>query len=147
MSPRPERRVKGLRMLTETDEPELFEWCMMFFDDEAVNVRVAVLETARQSEDPETEMIEALVVDEDKRIRAAAIAFMTKHGLDREEWFRMGLTDPETHVRVVTARYVGELDPAVHRDLFELALYDPNPKVAEVARKMTSGKGYSVESW
>jgi len=43
----------------------------------------------------------------------------------------MGLTDPETHVRVETARFLDELDPAVHRKLFELALYDPNPKVAE----------------
>lgn len=146
-SSRPSRRVKGLRMLARTDEPELFEWCMMYLDDASVDVRVAVLETARQSEDPEPEMIVAFVEDEDRRIRGAAISFMTKHGDDREEWFRMGLTDPETHVRVVTARHLDELDPEVHKRLFELALYDPNPKVAEVARKMTIGKGYATEAW
>jgi hypothetical protein len=145
-SSRPSRRVKGLRMLADADEPELFEWCMMYLDDASADVRVAVLETARQSEDPEPEMIATFAEDEDRRIRGAAISFMTKHGDDREEWFRMGLTDPETHVRVVTARHLDELDPAVHKKLFELALYDPNPKVVEVARKMTVGKGYA-ERW
>jgi hypothetical protein len=146
-SSRPSRRVKGLRMLAETDEPELFEWCMMYLDDESVDVRVAVLETARQSEDPMPEMIAVFAENVDKRIRAAAISFMTKHGEDREKWFWMGLTDPETHVRVVTAQHIDELDPGVHKKLFELALYDPNPKVAEVARKMTVGKGYATEAW
>jgi len=146
MSRRPERRVKGLEMLAASEEPELFEWCAMFLDDESTQVRVAAILTARQSEDPEAEMLSEWVDDSDKRVRAAAIGFMTRHGEDRDEWFRMGLTDPETHVRVETARFLDELDPGVHRKLFELALYDPNPKVAEVARKRTSGKGYA-EAW
>ena len=147
MAKKPSGRIKGLRLLAESEDPDLFEWCVMFFDDPEVEVRVSVLETMRVCEDPETEMIADLVDDEDKRIRAAAIAFMTKHGEDQEAWFRMGLTDPDTHVRVVTTRYLDELDAAVHHSLFELALYDPNPKVQEAAKKMTAGKGYEAEQW
>ena len=147
MSERANRRVKGLVMLAETEDQDLFEWCTMFMNDPSTDVRIVVIETARGCEDAEVGTIEAFADDEDKRIRAAAIAFMTRHGEDREEWFRMGLTDPETHVRVTTARFLEELDPTIDRELFELALYDPNPKVAEVARKMTTGKGYAVESW
>ena len=147
MSKRADRRAKGLRMLAETEEPDLFEWCTMFMEDASIEVRVAAADVARQCEDAETDVIETWTEDVDKRVRAAAIGFMTKHGEDREDWFRAGLTDPETHVRVETAKHVGDLDPAVNKALFELALYDPNPKVAEVAKKMTTGKGYTTEVW
>ena len=147
MSDRPSRRARGLQLLAASDEPDLFEWCMMFFDDESVDVRVAVLESARQCEDAETEMIAPLLDDGDKRIRGAAVAFMTRHAEDPVAWFRAGLTDPEPHVRLQTARHLDELDPNEQRTLFELALYDPNPKVAEMADKMTAGKGYAVEKW
>lgn len=147
MSDRPARRVQGFRLLAGSDDPDLFEWCTMFFDDASVDVRVAVIETARQCEDAETELISPLLNDEDKRIRGAAVAFMTRHGEDPTEWFRMGLTDPEPHVRLQTARHLDDLDPDTHRDLFELALYDPNPKVAEMAGKMTEGKGYATQKW
>ena len=147
MSKRAERRVRGLEMLAETEEPDLFEWCTMFPDDPSIDVRVAAIEMARRSDDPELGMMETYPEADDKRIRAAGVAFMTRHGEDREACFRIGLTDPETHVRVSTARLLGDLDPTVHRSLFELALYDHNPKVAEQARKMTTGKGYVVEQW
>ncbi len=136
MSERPAQRVKGLHLLAQSDELELFKWCMMFFEDESVDVRVAVPETARQCEDAESELIAPLLDHPEKRIRAAAVAFMTGHAEDPVEWFRMGLTDPEPHGRLQTVQH-----------LFELALYDPNPKVAEMASKMTAGKGYTVENW
>lgn len=144
---RPARRVRGLRKLAAADEPDLFEWCTMFFEDPSVDVRVAVLQAARKCDDPEIELITPLLGDGDKRIRAAAVAFMTRHAEDREEWFRIGLTDPEPHVRLQTARYLDELDADAHRKLLELALYDPNPKVVETAAKVTAGKGYAVEKW
>ncbi len=147
MSDRASRRVRGLGMLAASDDPDLFEWCMMLFEDESIDVRVAVLETARQCDDAETELIAPLLDDGEKRIRGAAVAFMTRHGEDRVDWFRTGLSDPEPHVRLQTARHLGELDPEKHRGLFELALYDPNRKVAEMAGKMTAGKGYAVEKW
>lgn len=147
MSGKADRRVKGLTMLAEAGDPDLFEWCTMFLEDESVDVRVAAAEGARGCEDAETDAIQAWTDDDDRRIRAAGIGFMTRHGDDRERWFRAGLTDPEPHVRVSTIRFMDELDPQVHRALFELALYDPNPKVEEAAVKMTRGEGYSVEMW
>ena len=68
-------------------------------------------------------------------------------GAEAPVWFRNGLTDPSAHVRVHTARYLEELDLATHRDLFELALYDANSKVAQIAEKLTSGKGVAREAW
>jgi hypothetical protein len=41
-----------------------------------------------------------------------------------------------------TASLLKKLDPAEHRKIFELALYDPNPQVSHVARKLTQGKGF-----
>ena len=147
MSENADRRVKGLAMLAEHEDPDLFEWCTMFLEDSSEDVVVCAIETARLSEDPDVETMEDFADAEDKRVRAAGIGFMTRHGEDHAEWFRMGLTDPETHVRVETAKHLGELDPTVDRELFELALYDPNPKVSEVAEKMTAGKGYAKEVW
>ena len=31
-----------------------------------------------------------------------------------------------------------------HRRLFELALYDPQPQIAELARKLTAHRGYHL---
>jgi len=42
-----------------------------------------------------------------------------------------------------TASLLAELDPSEHRRAFEFALYDPNPQISHVARKLTKGKGYS----
>jgi hypothetical protein len=36
---------------------------------------------------------------------------------------------------------MGVLGPAKHRGLFELALYDPNPKVAARAERLAAGSG------
>ncbi len=46
-------------------------------------------------------------------------------------------------MRLETAAQRDDLDPADHREVFELALYDPNPDVAKGARELTRGKGFS----
>lgn len=147
VSDRPDRRVRGLKQLRHLGAEDLFEWCVMCVDDPEVSVRVAAIEVMRDCEDAEPDMVEPFVDDEDRLLRAAALSFMTKHGERAEDWFRAGLTDPEPHVRVTTARHLDELDSSADRSLFELALYDPNPKVAEAAGKMTEGRGYHVEKW
>jgi len=40
LSPKPERRVRGLSILEKLEEPDLFEWCVMFLEDESPAVRV-----------------------------------------------------------------------------------------------------------
>ena len=147
-SKKPDRRARGLALLAELREPDLFEWCMMYLEDESIPVRVAALETMRGCEDAEADFVEPFAASEEKRIRAAAVAVLTRHaGADAPVWFRNGLTDPSAHVRVNTARYLEELDFVAHRDIFELALYDANPKVAQIAEKLTAGKGVARETW
>ncbi len=148
MSEKPKRRIRGLSLLAKLKTPDLFEWCLMVLEDEAPAVRVAALETINRCGDVETELIEPLASSEDKLVRAAAIAVMAGHaGEAAPEWFRCGLTDPDPHVRVNTARYLPALDPVEHRAIFELALYDPNPAVARLAGKFTSGKGFARMTW
>ncbi|MDE0228261.1 MAG: hypothetical protein OXJ62_05335, partial [Spirochaetaceae bacterium] len=54
------------------------------------------------------------------------------------------LRDPDDVVRLSTARELARFDPRQHRRLFELALYDPNAQVAEIARKLSAHRGYHV---
>ncbi len=146
--PRPKRRVRGLSMLAEVDEPDLFDWCVMFLDDEAKSVRLAALQTMLRCREGHADAIEPLAGSKDKRIRAAAIAALARHsGSDAQPWFERGLKDPEACVRVQAASLLRQLDPARHRAVFELALYDPNPDVARAARKATAGKGYGKPRW
>ena len=42
---------------------------------------------------------------------------------------------------------LGQLDPRRHGAIFELALYDPNPQVVRLARKLTADKGYPRSAW
>ena len=142
--PGPRRRVRGLEILAKLEDPDLFDWCVMYMDDESVNVRVAALRAMLRCEDGQPEVLAPLAESEDKRIRAAALAALAKHaGDDAPGWFERGLKDPSPCVRLETARLLAELDPAEHRALFELALCDPNPKIAARARKLTAGKGYA----
>ena len=53
---------------------------------------------------------------------------------------------PAIGVALATAGVLGRLDAAEHRAIFELALYDPNPQVAQLARKLTAGKGFHKEA-
>ena len=147
LSSRVDHRVRGLKRLHDLGVEDLCEWCAMCVDDPDVEVQAAAIEAMRDCEDVEAEGMEAYVDDDNKLLRAAAVSFLIKHGEDRDAWFRAGLTDPEPHVRVTTAQHLDELDPMKDRSLFELALYDPNAKVAEAAGKFTSGRGYHLERW
>ena len=50
------------------------------------------------------------------------------------EWCARGLRDTDDAVRIAGARELLRYDPQRHRRLFELALYDPHPQIAELAR-------------
>jgi HEAT repeat protein len=95
----------------------------MLFDDESKEVVIAALRTMLRCDAGSPEAILPLAASEDKCIRAAAIAALTKHSCQ-------------------DAPLLPQLEPNEHRDLFELALYDPNPEVARIAQKLTARKGY-----
>ena len=144
MSEAPKRRVRGLSLIAETDDPDLFEWCAMFLRDPSTAVRVAALDTMRGCDAGDPEVIVPHTESENKRVRAAAFAAITRHARrDTPHWFEYGLKDPEPCVRIETARQLVRLDTAEHRDLFEIALYDTNPAVSRIAHKLTQGKGFS----
>ena len=149
-NPRAKRRVRGLKVLADIDDPDLFEWCAIFLDDDSVTVREAALRTMLHcpDEDVDLALIEPLVESENKRVRAAAIAALARHaGDDAPRWFERGLKDPSPCVRTSAAAMLDHLDVDSHRPLFELALYDPNPQVARTARKLTTGKGFAKLRW
>ena len=84
----------------------------------------------------------------DKAVRAAALEVLGLHGGERaHEWFWKGLTDPEPHVRLGAVKFLDRLDPQAHRDIFETALYDPHPQVAQAAEKLIKGMGYKKMKW
>ncbi len=144
----PKRRIRGLSMMADIQDPDLFEWCMMFLDDESTDVRVAALRAMRDAEEGDVEIIVPHTQAEDKRIRAAAIAALAVHaGANGPYWFKRGLKDPSPCVRVEVAALLPRLDPAKHHEIFEIALYDANPDIARRARELTTGKGYSVMKW
>ncbi len=148
VSPKPRRRIRGLSLLMELEDPDLFDWCVMHLDDRSMDVQVAALHTMLKCDDGDPEVIAPLSESEDKRIRAAAIAALAKHsGDDAIHWFELGLKDPCTCVRLETAALLSELDPEEYRSIFELALYDSNPHVAHLAEKLTAGKGYVKLRW
>jgi hypothetical protein len=143
VSEKPRRRVRGLRLLAEMEVPDLFDWCVMFLEEESVEVTVAALRAMVCCEEAAPEVIVPFADSTDKRVRAAATAALAKHGGKAASyWFERGLKDPEPCVRAETAALLGELHPALHKQIFELALFDPNPEVARRARKLTAGKGY-----
>ena len=145
---RARRRVRGLELLARLDDPELFDWCLMFLADEALSVRLAALRGIRRCPDADTALVEPLADSTNKRVRAGAIPTLAVHGgREAPRWLERGLKDPEACVRRAAAGALGCLDPERHHRLFELALYDPNPDVARVARKLTEGKGYGKPTW
>jgi hypothetical protein len=141
--PRPERRMRGLRLLRELGDPDLFEWCALLLDDESVHVRVAALHTMLHCDAGEPDVIRPLAADEDKRVRGAALAALGKHGGEEAAgWIRHGLKDPSPCVRAECARVLSDFDPVGNRPLFELALHDPNREIARQAQRLVVGKGY-----
>jgi hypothetical protein len=146
VSDKPARRARGLALLAELADPDLFDWCVMFLGDEA-EVKIAALHTMLSCDEVEAGVILPFASSEDKGIRAAATAALARHGGEgAADWFVQGLKDPEPCVRVETARQLDVLDPAEHKDVFELALCDPNPEIRRRADKLAVGKGLA-SSW
>ena len=142
-SDKPARRAKGLKLLASDGDPDLFDWCAMCLADEAVEVRIAALRAMLHCQPDDAEIIVPLTESEDKRIRAAAIAALAKHGGARAAgWYERGLKDPEACVRLATARVLKYLDPKGHRKIFDLARHDPNPEISGQAKKLIAHKGY-----
>ena len=74
--------------------------------------------------------------EQDGRLRGAATAVLARHGGEEApSWIERGLRDPEPCVRVEAARFLDRLDPRRHRRILRLASHDPNPSIAERARK------------
>ncbi len=139
---RPRRRVRGLELLRDLDDPDLFEWCMMFLDDPSPQVKAGAARIMLDCKRIDREALAPLADSPDRIVRAGALAALSRHeGPEDPEWFEMGLRDPEAHVRVATARQLAVLKAFEHRSLIELALYDPNPKVAAEAEKAAKGTG------
>jgi hypothetical protein len=139
----PRRRVRGLALLAELADPDLFDWCAMFLEDESAEVTVAALRTMLSCVDADLGLIAPFADSADKRVRAAATAAAAKHaGENAASWLERGLKDPEPCVRAETAALLSEIDPAKHKAIFHLALSDPNPMVAAQARRLVAGKGY-----
>jgi hypothetical protein len=143
VSDKPTRRARGLALLAELADPDLFDWCLVFLRDQA-EVRIAALHAMLSCAEVEPEAVLPLASSEDRRIRAAAMAVLARHGAEEAvQWFVQGLKDPEPCVRVETARQLDVLDAAEHPGIFELALYDPNPEVRHRAEKLAAGKGFA----
>ena len=133
---RAEERSRGLRILAEIHDPDLFDWCAMFLDDEAETVQEVALRVIFGCRDGQPEVIVPCAQAAGRRVRAAAIAALARHaGEDAPEWIRRGLRDPEPCVRVEAARFFDQLDPKEDRAVFELAEHDPNPDIAHRAKE------------
>ncbi len=135
-SSKPERRAKGLKRLAKAKAPDLFDWCVMFLEDESRDVRVAALHAMIHCDEIDRSLLEPLAESEDDRIRAAAIAVLARHsGPEAPRWFKQGLMDPNACVRLETAALLRYLDRSSHRSLFQIALHDPNSSVVRLAQR------------
>ncbi len=144
----PKRRIRGLELLEELGDADLFNWCAMYLKDESREVTIAALRIILSCDAGDSEVIKPLANSVDKRIRAAAIAALAKHsGPEVLYWIERGLKDREACVRLETAAMLPQLDATEHRDLFELVRFDPNPEMKRLARKMTDGKGFHEIQW
>lgn len=142
------RRMRGLVLLAELKDPDLFDWCAMFLEDSSLQVRVQALKAMRSCEEIEVEFIEPFADSAEKTIRAAAIQVLALcGGKEGPKWYWRGVTDPDPHVRLATVHHLDRLEPGEHKEIFEAALYDSHPEVAKIARKLTEGKGFSKAAW
>ncbi|MBN1669674.1 MAG: HEAT repeat domain-containing protein, partial [Kiritimatiellae bacterium] len=140
---KPAARVRGLQRMAELAPHDLFDWCMMYLDDTAPEVRVAALHTMLRCDFADMRLVTPLADAEDRRVRGAAIAALVRHGGDEAaEWMRAGLTDPSPHVRLEAVQLLPQFDAQTHSDLFEFARYDPNPDVRHRAEQLIAGKGF-----
>ena len=135
-SSNPKHRAHGLKRLAEIGVADLFDWCLMFLEDESREVRIAALQGIIHCDEIDRAPLAPLAESTDVSIRAAALAVLARHGGGgAARWFELGLKDPSACVRLETVALMGRLDRDTHRSLFELALHDPNPSVVRFARK------------
>ena len=141
---KPQRRIRGLKLLARFGNEDLYDWCILFLSDESLDVRIVALQTIVHCDEGDPEVLLPFTESQNKRIRAAAIAALVKHSVeDAPRWFERGLKDREACVRLETAALLPTLDVIRHPAIFELALYDPNPEIKNFAQKITTGKGYT----
>ena len=72
-------RVRGLKRLAELGVPDLFDWCLMFLEDESTDVQVAALQAMLECDEIDRAVLAPLSDSEDVRIRAAALAVLARH--------------------------------------------------------------------
>ncbi|MDE0026611.1 MAG: HEAT repeat domain-containing protein [Spirochaetaceae bacterium] len=139
------RRLRGLKRLRRAGDPDLVDWCALMLGDADRTVRRTALELIARSEEGDPHLLVPYARCSHKGLRAAAVAGLVHlGGGDSADWCVRGLRDPDDVVRLSTARELARFDPRQHRRLFELALYDPNAQVAEIARKLSAHRGYHV---
>ena len=147
-SDKPQRQIRGLKLLADLGDADLFDWCVLLLGQDDPELKVGVLKVLRRCEDIEPEMLSLHADSDNKAVRAAAIEVLGLRGGERShEWFWKGLIDPEPHVRLSAVKFLDRLDPQIHRDIFETALYDPHPQVAQAAQKLVKGQGFAKLVW
>jgi len=148
LSPKPQRRTRGLDLLARMEVPDLFEWSMMFVDDEDESVAVAALQALAGCGDINPFLVQDLAAASERRLRAAALQVLALHDdADPGRWVWAGVTDPEPHVRMTLVRHLDRLDPVTHGQVFQAALNDPNPEIARQARRHAEGRGIAKLAW
>lgn len=147
-SDKPQRQVRGLQLLADLADPDLFEWCLLLLGEGHPQSAVGILKVMRRCGDIQPEVLAPYAESEHKAVRGAAIEVLVlRSGPEAPKWFWRGLTDPVPHVRLSAAKFLDRLDPRTHRDSFEAALYDPHPQVAHAARKLTKRMGFEPLAW
>ena len=144
---KPEKRIRGLRLLQRLRDPDLSDWCAIYLEDRSPQVVEAALRIMGTCEEGDPEVVLPFVSSEDRAIRAGAMGALA--AIDTENqltWIEEGLRDPEPCVRLAVLPILESLDPKEHRRPFELALHDPNDDVRRRVREMTRGKGFH-EKW
>ena len=141
----PRRRLRGLQRLSRAGDPDLVDWCALLLGDEDQMVRRKALELIGSADDGDPHLLLPFAQCCHKGLRGAAVAGLARVGGSlAADWCARGLRDADDAVRLAVARELVRYDPQRHRRLFELALYDPHPRIAELARKLTARKGYHL---
>jgi hypothetical protein len=132
----PLERIRGLKLLAESKVDNLFSLCALHLADVSRDVILTALQIMLLCQSGDPEVIAPYAASSDKQIRAAAIATLAKHTVDETvHWFEIGLSDPETYVRLEVAAVLLHLDPLKHQEIFELAYRDPNPEIRHLAHQ------------
>ncbi len=134
--PNPKRRIRGLQSLEKSGITDLFDWCVLYLEDESVDVVCSALRIMSRCDEGYVSPILPYAESKNKRIRAGALAALAKHASDdSERWFERALKDPAACVRIEVAKLLPMLDKIERRTLFDIAQHDPNPAVKRSARR------------